>query len=123
MNRAFLEGRLDELDALVDEKAEIASFLDPDRILRGREAIMEASRRAREASVFSVTLFTVRNLSGTVAVGAGTVRYPKDDAIATSQTAWLWKWHEGRLLRSVHYPTEAEALAHYDPEADDFELP
>jgi hypothetical protein len=123
MNRAFLEARLDELEVLIDDKAEIASFLDPEQILRGRDAIMDASRRARQTSVFSVALHTVRNLSATVALGTGSVRYPRNDAIATSQAAWLWKWHEGRLVRSVHYPTEDEALAHYDDEADDFELP
>jgi hypothetical protein len=123
MNRAFQESRLDELDALVDDKAEIASFMEPTQILRGREAIMDVSRRARDASIFSVTLYTVRNLSAAVALGTGSVRYPKNDAIATSQTAWLWKWVDGRLLRSVHYQTESEALAHYDAEADDFALP
>jgi hypothetical protein len=123
MNRAFLEARLDELEILIDDKAEIASFLDPEQILRGRDAIMDASRRARETSIFSVTLYTVRSLSATVALGAGSVRYPRNDAIATSQAAWLWKWHDGRLLRSVHYPSEDEALANYDHEADDFELP
>jgi hypothetical protein len=123
MNRAFLEARLDELEELIDDKAEIASFLDPEEILRGRDAIMDASRRARESTIYSVTLYTVRSLSATVALGTGSVRYPRNDAIATSQAAWLWKWHEGRLVRSVHYPSEDEALAHYDHEADDFELP
>jgi hypothetical protein len=125
MNRAFLDGHLDVLETLLDEKAEIASFLAPDEVLSGPRAIMAASRQARGASVYSVSLDTVRSLSATVAVGTGSVRYPMKDGhtIATSRAAWLWKWHDGLLLRSVHYPSEADALAHYDPDADDFDLP
>ena len=123
MNRAFLEARLDELEVLIDDKAEIASFLEPEQILRGRDAIMDASRRAREASIFSVTLYTVRSrppawrsVRAAFAI-RGTTR---------SRPAKRPGCGSGRKvgsLRSVHYPSEGEALAHYDPEADDFELP
>jgi hypothetical protein len=123
MNRAFQESRLDELNALVDDKAEIASFMEPAQILRGREAIMDASRRARDASIFSVTLYTVRDLSATVALGTAARAIPRTTRSPRARRLWLWKWVDGRLFRSVHYQTESEALAHYDAEADDFALP
>lgn len=122
MNRAFLYGDLDGLEAMVHEKAEIASYLAPGRVLRGCDAVMDALRRAMNESVYNIVVDSTRDLSHTVAMGTGSVRYAKDDnTIAMTQAAWLWKWEDGRLLRARHYPSVDVALSDYDPDIDGFE--
>jgi len=123
INTAFMEGRIEDLAALIHEKAEVASYLAPDR-LSGRDALMDALRHARRDGVYETTLYRVRELGPTVAVGTGSVRHRKDNhVIAQTQAAWLWKFEDEQLLRSAYYPSEGHACSAYDPNADDFELP
>jgi hypothetical protein len=122
LNQAFLAGHLEEVAELVPKKAEVASYLAPD-VLSGRNPIIDALRRARANGMYEIRLDTVTDLSSTVAIGTGSVRHEKPNhVIATTRAAWLWRFEDGLLVRSMHYPSESDARLAYERSKDEFNL-
>jgi hypothetical protein len=119
INRLFAEANWDELRSVLHEDVEVRSFLSPGRTLRGVDAVLTSSGEAR-GTLYNVKLDTIRELSPTVAVGTGSVRYEHPDGgVATTQTAWMWRFEDGKLLRSLAFGSLDDALQAAESEIDD----
>jgi hypothetical protein len=119
INRLFAEANWEELRSVLHEDVEVRSFVSPGRTLRGVDAVLASSEEAR-GTLYNVKLDTIRELSPTVAVGTGSVRYEHPDGgIATTHTAWVWRFEDERLLRSFTFGTLDDALKAAEAEIDD----
>jgi ketosteroid isomerase-like protein len=119
-NALYGEGDFAEIRRLLHPDVVVASRI-ADTVLAGPDDVLAAAKAASESS-FAIAIDRVEDLSETVALGEGSVRYrrPGTNVIATSHVAWLWRFEDGRLIRAVTYHDVAEAEAAFDAEADDF---
>jgi ketosteroid isomerase-like protein len=119
INRLFEEANWEELRSVLHEDVEVRSFVSPGRTLHGIDAVLASTGEAR-GTLYNVKLDTIRELSPTVAVGTGSVRYEHPDGgIATTHTAWVWRFEDGKLLRSFTFGTLDDALKAAEAEIDD----
>ena len=124
--RAILESRLravheHEGRAPIEE---IASFIHPEcrmrllvsfgRLLRGREAVLEALDEGREAAIYRAQLERFEWLDDTTVLSFGRARYALEQGgFAEGRVVWLDRFRDG-LIWSIHASkSEADARRAY----------
>lgn len=119
INRLFAEADWEELRSVLHEDVEVRSFLSPGRTLHGIDDVVSSSADAR-GTLYNVAFDTIRELSPTVAVATGSVRYEHPDGgLATTHAAWVWRFEDGKLLHSFAFRSLDDALQAAELELDD----
>jgi len=119
INRLFEEADWEELRSVLHEDVEVRSFLSPGRTLHGIDDVVSSSEGAR-GTLYNVAFDTIRELSPSVAVGTGSVRYEHPDGgIATTHAAWVWRFEDGKLLHSFAFRSLDDALQAAELELDE----
>jgi hypothetical protein len=106
---------LSYLAELVHEDAEMTLLINHLQPLRGRQAIMAALERGREADYHRAHIERDEWLDGSVLFLSGQARYAhQDGGISNSRVWWLDEFRDGLLWRVRAFMTEAEARAAYE---------
>jgi hypothetical protein len=106
---------LTRLGDLVHDEADMTLVINHFQPLHGRQAIMVALERGREADYHRAHVERTEWLDDYVLFIAGQARYAhQDGGIANSRVWWLDEFRDGRLWRVRAFLTEAEARAEYD---------
>jgi hypothetical protein len=106
---------LSYLAELVHEDAEMTLLINHLQPLRGRQAIMAALERGREADYHRAHIERDEWLDDSVLFLSGQARYAhQDGGISNSRVWWLDEFRDGLLWRVRAFMTEAEARAAYE---------
>jgi hypothetical protein len=106
---------LSHLAELVHEDAEMTLLINHLQPLRGRQAIMVALERGREADYHRAHIERAEWLADGVLFLSGQARYARQDGgISNSRVWWLDEFRDGVLWRVRAFMTEAEARAAAD---------
>jgi hypothetical protein len=96
---AFSRGDIDLVLSLIHPDMVLSSYLVPERTIRGRDEVVQTIRE-RVGPMYEMHLDTTEDLSSTVALGSGSVRYSSDGVVTTRSLYWLWTFDEAGLLTS-----------------------
>lgn len=106
---------LSSLADLVHDDAEMTLLINHLEPLRGRQAIMAALERGREADYHRAHIERVEWLDDNVVFLSGQARYAgSNGGISNSRVWWLDEFRDGLLWRAQAFMTEAEARAAYE---------
>ena len=106
---------LSHLADLVHDDADMTLLINHLQPIHGREAIVAALERGREADYHRAHIERIEWLDDNVLFLSGQARYAhQDGGIANSRIWWLDEFRDGRLWRVRAFMTEAEARVAYD---------
>jgi hypothetical protein len=112
--RRFHERQLEDpphrIAALIHDDAEMVLLANRLQRLRGRQVIMAALARGREAEIYHAEVDRCEALDRDVLLVSGQARYALDDSgIGVSRVWWLDEFRDGLLWRVVAFRAEAAA--------------
>jgi hypothetical protein len=105
-----LEDKSHRIAALIHEDAEMVLLSNRLQPLRGRQRIMAALARGREAEIYHAEVERCELLDDDVLLVIGQARYAlADNGIGVSRVWWLDEFRDGLLWRVEAFRTEAAA--------------
>jgi len=115
---------LGDVADLIHPQAEMRLLVSFNRVLHGREAIVEALERGRQAAIFRAQVERFEWLDDTTALAFARARYALEQGgFAEGRIVWLDEIRDGKIWLVRNYKQEAEAREAYvsgeDLEPDD----
>ena len=108
-----------ELAASIHPQAEMRLFVSFSRLLKGREAVLEALESGRQAAIFRASVERFEWLDEQTALAFARARYALEQGgFAEGRVVWLDEIRDGLIWRVRNFRQEVEARAAYESGED-----
>jgi hypothetical protein len=108
-----------DLAASIHPHAEMRLFVSFNRLLKGREAILEALESGRQAAIFRAQVERFEWLDEQTALAFARARYALEQGgFAEGRVVWLDEMRDGLIWRVRNFRQEAEARRAYESGED-----
>jgi hypothetical protein len=106
---------LGDVAAMIHPDAEMRLLVSFNRPLRGRDAVIEALERGRQASIYRAQVERFEWLDDETVLTSARARYALEQGgFAEGRVFWLDELRDGKIWRVRNFKQEAEARAAYD---------
>lgn len=108
---------LSDIDATIHPDAEMRLLVSFGRLLRGREAVVEALEAGRQAAIFRASVDRFEWLDERTVLSFARARYALEQGgYAEGRVVWLDELRDGLIWRVRVFRSEAEARRAYESE-------
>ena len=108
-----------DLAASIHPQAEMRLFVSFNRLVKGREAVLEALESGRQAEIFRASVERFEWLDEQTALTFARARYALEQGgFAEARVVWLDEIRDGLIWHVRNFRQEAEARAAYESRED-----
>jgi hypothetical protein len=110
---------LGDVADLIHPEAEMRLLVSFNRPLRGRDAVVEALERGRQAAIYRAQVERFEWLDDETVLTSARARYALEQGgFAEGRVFWLDEFRDGKIWRVRNFRQEADALAAYGSGSD-----